>query len=285
MSQNDSTTFPEQVGEHYDRLAPVYLKLWGPSLHHGLWEQHSPLAIDGGPARLLDLLAAPLELNSGNRLIDIGCGYGTDAHRLAGKNHVHATGLTISRSQATTAAELPPPVHGSVDIIHGDWLQNNFACGSFDAALAIESLAHMPDKMAFFRELARTLVPGGRAALSCWTAVPDPSAVESLLLKYLCHTGALASIETLENYCQLANGAGLELVKRSDLTTRVKPTWTHLAWQSLASSRSPRFLSKALPLILRRPTLPGAIPAMLLAYHTGVLRYEAIWLRKMRPAA
>ena len=280
MLQEPSSSFPVQVGKHYDRLAPFYLRLWGNRLHHGLWEQHAPASITEATTLLLDLLATPLALSPGNRLIDIGCGYGADAHRLARQYRTLVTGLTASRSQAATAARLPPPPHGAVRVVHGDWIQNDFPARSFDAALAIESLAHMQDKPAFFTELARTLVPGGRAALSCWTSVADPGSGESLLLGYLCRTGALSSIGTLESYCRLAARAGLTVLQVRDLTTRVEPTWGHIAQRVLASSLNPLFLGRVLPLVLRRPSLPGAIPAMMLAYRTGTLRYHAIWLRK-----
>ncbi len=165
-------------------------------------------------------------------------------------------------------------------VIHGDWLENDFPSRSFDTAIAIESLAHMPDKQAFFRELARTLVPGGQAAISCWTTVPEPSVPESLLLRYLCLAGALPSIGTLKSYRQLATRAGLNVIQARDLTSCVEPTWRHIARQSLSSSLRPRFLSRMLPIVLRRPVLSGVIPAMILAYRTGTLRYHAIWLSK-----
>ena len=280
MLQPPSATTPEHVGDHYDRLAPLYLHLWGNCLHHGLWDRHSPASISEGTTRLLDLLAAPLSLNPGSRVIDIGCGYGSDAHRLAGEHGALVTGLTVSRSQAASAAENRPPSRGKVRVLHGDWLENDFAPQSFEAALAIESLDHMPDKPAFFGELARTLITGGRAALSCWTAAPAPTVPESLLLDYLCQAGALSSIETLQYYRRLATKAGLAVLATQDLTTRVAPTWWHIARRGLASTTNPRFLRHLFPIVLRRPALPGAIPAMMLAYRTGILQYQAIWLGK-----
>jgi len=271
---------PADVGTHYDRLDWFYRVLWGNHLHHGLWETMHDHSLEEGTSRLLELLLAPLEPGPGSRVIDIGCGYGADAHRIANQSGAHVTGLTISLSQAERAQAEPPPIHGTVRIEHGDWLQNNFPGNSFDYGLAIESLSHMPDKEAFFSELHRTLLPGGRAALACWTVASDPSALEILLLRHLCLEGALPSLCTVEDYGQFAENAGLAMLASRDLTQLVEPTWPLIAQRLLGALPKPRFLGPALGLALRRPLLGLTIPIMILAYRTGALRYTAFWLEK-----
>lgn len=268
------------VGTHYDQLDELYRTLWGETLHHGLWEKRDDRSVKAGTERLLSLLLTALRPKPHSRIIDIGCGYGTDAIRIAEQSGASVTGITISHCQATRARRNPTPGRGVVEIQHGDWLENDLPDQGFDSAIAIESLSHMPDKQSFFRELHRVLIPGGQAALSCWSIVPDPSPLESRLLRYLCLKGALPSLGSLMDYRILAETAGLSMTAHRDLTELAESTWSIMAQRVLRHLPSLRFLTTSLSLALRRPLLGLTIPAMILAYRTGALRYTVFWLEK-----
>ncbi|MEV8131486.1 class I SAM-dependent methyltransferase [Pseudarthrobacter oxydans] len=85
----------------------------------------------------------------GQACVDIGCGYGSTAGRLAVTRGVRVTGFTLSAEQARYANAHPVP---GVDIQVSDWLANGLADESADAAWAIESSEHMVDKPRFFAE-------------------------------------------------------------------------------------------------------------------------------------
>ena len=273
---------PDKVGDHYDRLDEFYRSIWGRTLHHGLWSPGDSTLVEQGTNRLLNLLVASLPLTPGIRLVDIGCGYGADAHRIAELTGASASGITVSRAQATKAREMPPPSQGEVSIEQGDWLQNTYPAQHFDCAIAIESLSHMQDKKGFFLEIHRVLVPGGKAAIACWTIDPEPSSAERILLRILCLSGSLPSLGTMSDYRTFAHAADLSPLKSRDLTALVAPTWSLIARKTLRILMQPRFLASALRLGLRYPLLSLAIPAMTLAFRTGVLRYGAIWTERKR---
>jgi len=271
---------PDDVGDHYDELDEFYRSIWGRNLHHGLWSPGDAPSVRAGTNRLLSLLLPALSLKPGIRLVDIGCGYGTDAHRIAEQTGALIAGITISHAQEKNAREMTPPSQGAVSIKRGDWLQNTYAAQSFDCAIAVESLSHMQDKEGFFFELHRVLVPGGRAALACWTIDPTPSAAEKLLLLIICLSGALPSLGSMRDYRHFAHGVGLSSLESHDLTTLVEPTWGLIARKTIRSLTQPRFLAAALKIALRRPLLSCAIPAMILAFRTGALRYTAFWAKR-----
>ena len=157
-------------------------------------------------------------------MVDIGCGYGVDAHRVAERTGAHVSGLTISHAQAEKARYITPPIQGKVSIEQGDWLQNTYPAQSFDRAIAVESLSHMQDKKRFFFEMHRVLVPGGRAAVACWTIEPEPSAAERALLQLICQAGSLPSLGSMRDYQDLSHAAGLSLFHSRDLTALVEPS-------------------------------------------------------------
>ena len=271
---------PEGVGDHYDQLDELYRSIWGTTLHHGLWSPGDSSSVELATNRLLKLILLSLSINPGARLIDIGCGYGADAHHIAELTGASVSGITISRAQATKARKMPLPGNGNVSIEHGDWLQNTYPAENFDCAIALESLSHIQDKKKFFSELHRVLVPGGRAAIACWTINPEASIPERILLRILCVSGALPSLGSIRDYRTFAHKAELSFMESRDLTAQVAPTWSLIARNTLRALMRPRLLVSSLKIGVRRPLLFCAIPSMILAFHTGALCYSALWVEK-----
>src|SRR5258705_9573194 len=92
------------VAQHYDDLDPFYRELWGDHVHHGLWTtglENPAQAVEN----LIACVARRLELDPGQHVCDVGCGYGATAQWLAEHHGVHVTGLTISAVQARRASE------------------------------------------------------------------------------------------------------------------------------------------------------------------------------------
>lgn len=125
------------VAAHYDELDAFYRDIWGEHVHHGYWETGGEKP-DQAVVALIDLVAERLDLTKGQRVCDIGCGYGATARYLARRYQVDVTGVTVSAVQA----EHP----SSASIVHQDWLNNSFADNHFDRAYAMESSEHMTDK-------------------------------------------------------------------------------------------------------------------------------------------
>ncbi|HWZ73262.1 MAG TPA: class I SAM-dependent methyltransferase, partial [Casimicrobiaceae bacterium] len=92
------------VAQHYDELDPFYRELWGDHVHHGLWItglENRAQAVEN----LIGWVARRLELDPGQHVCDVGCGYGATAQWLAEHHGVRVTGLTISAVQAQRASE------------------------------------------------------------------------------------------------------------------------------------------------------------------------------------
>lgn len=318
----------QDVARHYDDLSDLYLRLWGEHLHHGLWEAGAQATAAQAAEVLLARAVAPLDLKQGDRVIDIGCGFGADARWIANTFNAHVSGITVSRrqfemarandarfggmpvpvvtrhsprfarqvpapraardhhdrddraTQSAARAQSPRP-SADVEFLLGDWLANDLANSSFDAAIAIESLDHFADKPAFFESLARVLKPGGRAAIVCWSAAPDLQIFERLALSQLAREGRLANFETFESYQILAENAGLVVMGHRDWTDQAAQTWRVIGRRARSAFRSSQgFRRQALSLLMTRPGLAIAVSLMRCVYHLRALRYGALWLRK-----
>ena len=109
------------------------------------------------------------ELASGEDVLDIGCGAGTDtlvaAQMVAPAGRVTGIDMTpemLSRARAA-AAEMGAT---NVDLVEGDVEQLPFAAESFDVAISNGVIDLIPDKDAVFSEIFRVLRPGGRLQIA-----------------------------------------------------------------------------------------------------------------------
>ena len=151
-----------ETARHYDRLDRFYRQLWGEHVHHGLWADP-----DWSPERavrhLVERVAREARLTAGDRVVDIGCGYGAPARLWAEAYGVHVTGFTVSEAQAAFARRRAEGVDGPVpDIRLQDILDNSLPDASADAVVAVESLTHIDPPQSALQEAARLLRPGGR---------------------------------------------------------------------------------------------------------------------------
>ncbi len=261
------------VAAHYDDLDLFYRTIWGTHVHHGYWktgkENRQEAALN-----LTRLVAEQAQVQAGDRICDMGCGYGATAMVLARDYKAKVTALTVSRSQYEFArSRNSGPV--DLDFLLRDALDNQLEAESFDRVISIESSEHMKDKLAFFTEVNRLLRPGGRFVVTAWLTREQPALWESkYLLEPICVEGRLPSIASAPEYQDMLSRAGLREIIFQDLTRHVQKTWTICA---------ARFISKTVtePSLRRRFFDPKfsnrvfakAVFRIWLAYKTGSMRY------------
>lgn len=115
-------------------------------------------------------LAAHVPDRPSRRVLDIGCGQGTQALLLARRGHI-VTGLDSSARmladfRAALSAE-PAEVAERVRLVEGDagTVAGRFAPSSFDAVTCHGVLMYLPDPDPLLAAIARVLTPGGIVSL------------------------------------------------------------------------------------------------------------------------
>lgn len=169
-------------------------------------------------ARILTKLA----IRPGDRVLDVGCGWGSNLLYLAQHSQGTFQGITLSGQQREEALRRAREwgVEGRVkiDVCHVEDL--DLAPESFDAVLFSGSIVHMHNREAVHRLVARTLRPGGRMLISdCYYPVLQRGDRESAATQYI-------FVEAL-GYCRLLGlaeelalieQAGLDILHVEDLT-------------------------------------------------------------------
>jgi SAM-dependent methyltransferase len=111
------------------------------------------------------------------RALDVGCGDGTFARRLASKSSA-VVAVDIDDLQVQTARRACADLE-NVSVLHDDFLTADLGHGSFDVVTALASLHHLPFEAANDK-MGRLLRPGGRLiVLGVWT---DNTSVQDHLL-------------------------------------------------------------------------------------------------------
>lgn len=267
------------VAAHYDELDLAYRSIWGEHVHHGYWltGQESPEEATEALVRLVEARIAP---ERGQRLCDIGCGYGAAAAQIADRHNVEVVGLTLSSVQQRIA-----DARGAARFtcLRRDWLQNGLPDSSFDGAYAIESSEHMTDKPRFFSEAARVLKPGGRLVVCAWLEGEAASAWDVRhLLQPICREGQLPSMGSRLDYEDMAAKAGLRLKSHEDASRRVRRTWTICLRRLLFRMISDRSIRRlAINPKVRNRSFMLSVPRLALALRTGAMRYGILVWEKI----
>jgi cyclopropane fatty-acyl-phospholipid synthase-like methyltransferase len=215
-------TSAESVGGFYDLWETYFAGVIGESLHMGYWRDDADRSsLNEAEDQLTDLVGGPLPLAAGHHLLDVGCGTGAPAVRLAGRTGCRITGVTISDRQLAAARSRAADcgVCGRVAFQKADATALPFPDGSFDSAMAIESLIHM-DAGRALGEVHRVLKSGGLLSIADYVekAPAGGAGEDSLSPSAAFQHGRAASLEELS---ALVRNAGFTVVSTADLTAQV----------------------------------------------------------------
>ncbi|MDQ6654688.1 MAG: methyltransferase domain-containing protein [Verrucomicrobiota bacterium] len=262
----------EDVASHYDELDHFYRDVWGEHVHHGLWVRGEE-SREEAVLQLAELVAREAQIAPGMRVCDVGCGYGATARLLASRGS-EVTAVTISPQQFAVAQQLNagaanPRFH------LGDWLENQLPSDSFDAAYAIESSEHMPDKPRFFAQAHRVLRPGARLVICAWLAAEQPgSRAQKWLLEPIAREGRMPHLGSASEYESLGASAGLQLLRFEDVTRQVERTWPAIVRLLLVKfATRPRYLRFLFSPHSRNRIFALTIVRIWIAYRVNAMRY------------
>ncbi|MER5207839.1 cyclopropane-fatty-acyl-phospholipid synthase family protein [Streptomyces sp. NPDC002825] len=199
----------QAISHHYDVGNDFYELVLGPSMVYSCayWTEDGTL--EDAQRDKLDLIARKLNLKAGDRLLDVGCGWGSMAIHAAREYGARVVGVTLSREQAAYARKRIAD-EGLTDLIEirvQDY--RDVADGPYDAISSIGMAEHVG--AAKYREYADDLYallkPGGRLLNHQISRRPEPDEeayeVDAFIDAYVFPDGELApmgrTLTTLED--------------------------------------------------------------------------------------
>ncbi len=168
----------------------------------------------GGYQLAIDFIGR-LQLPSGSRVLDVGCGLGGSAFAMASAFGFMVDGIDLSANMLDIAGEKLKARHleQRVNLQHGDCLQLD--CGNcYDAIYSRDVFLHIADKTRLFAVLHSSLKAGGKLLFTDYCCGEKPWA--EVFSDYV--QGRGYSLHTLMEYRALITDAGFANVESHDLS-------------------------------------------------------------------
>ena len=175
MNRNTRRQSRRNIAAHYD-LGNAFYATWldaGMAYSSALYSAPSQ-TLESAQQGKNEKVAALLNLHGGERILEIGCGWGGLAEHLARRHHASVIGITLSTEQRDHArdrlkAEIAA---GRCDIRLQDYRD---VAGAYDRIVSIEMLEAVGEAYwpLYFRTLRERLKPGGAAVVQVITIADD----------------------------------------------------------------------------------------------------------------
>ena len=212
------------VNRYYDLATDFYEFGWGQSFHFA--PRRRGERFKASLLRHQHFLAERLSLKPGMDVLDVGCGVGGPMGNMARHSGASFVGINNNAYQIERAKLHTKDVGQLCRFIHGDYMRIPEDDDRYDAAFAIESMPHAPDKAGAFREVLRVLRPGACFAGYEWciTDVFDPGNAEHRRIENDIMVGdALPEIASTSEICDALRRAGFELLDAHDRAPESDP--------------------------------------------------------------
>jgi cyclopropane-fatty-acyl-phospholipid synthase len=154
------------VRHHYDVSNDFFELFLGPTMTYscGAWARSGATTLEDAQEAKLELVCAKLGLREGERVLDVGCGWGSFALHAAARHGVQVTGITLSPAQVERARRrvAEAGLSDRVEIRLADYRE--LQAEPFDAIASIGMVEHVGEVQidAYAARLAELLKPGGR---------------------------------------------------------------------------------------------------------------------------
>jgi ubiquinone/menaquinone biosynthesis C-methylase UbiE len=177
-----------------------------------------------------EALLQQIALHSGERILDLACGTGLVTRLLVTKFPTVAsvTGVDINPAMLALARRLMPATSIPITWQESDACTLPFPPASFEVVVCQQGLQFIPDKLAALQEMKRVLVPGGRLALTVWSAPHRNTAAIAALLRR--HVHEVAATQALLPFAwhdaevlqQCVEEAGFHEIRLTVLTSNTR---------------------------------------------------------------
>jgi len=156
-----------------------------------------------------------LDLQSGQRVLDVGCGIGGSAFYMAETHNVSVLGFDLSANMVEIAMErLNERGDSRVQFEVADATKREFEENSYDVVYSRDTILHIEDKLSLFKNFKKYLKAGGKVLISDYCCTGEKWSDN--YAEYV--KGRGYHLLTVPNYGKVLEDAGFVNVKAIDRT-------------------------------------------------------------------
>ena len=186
------------VATHYDVPEPVFRRFLDSEMFYSCAYFAEPgITIDAAQQAKARHIAGKLLVKPGDRILDIGCGWGSMAFHLASHYDCHVTGITLSREQLAVAQrEQQRRGLANVSFELCDYRQHN---GEYDRIVSIGMFEHVgrPYHATYFRKVNELLKPDGVALIHTIGRTGAPGVTNRWIRRHIFPGGSTPALSEL----------------------------------------------------------------------------------------
>lgn len=180
--------------KHYDAGNELFKLMLDKRMNYSCAYWKNKKTLDEAQEQKLDMICKKMQLKSGMKVIDIGCGWGAFDKYAAEKYKVSSVGVTISKEQAKFAKESCKNLPVKIKLMDYRDLQ-----GKFDAAVSVGMVEHVGYKnyRKYLQKIYDLLPEGGLFLLHTIGSPKSTKSTEAWINKYIFPNGMLPSIKQI----------------------------------------------------------------------------------------
>ncbi len=180
---------------HYDRGNELYQAMLGPLLvYSSVYYREKSASFEEAEQAKLELICAKIDLQPGQHILDVGCGWGCFARWAAETHGVTVKGITVSEEQARFAREHCADLPVEIEVVDYREIQ-----GSYDHIVSIGMMGHVGHKnyRSFMESTHRCLKEDGLLFIHTMGANRTTTAADPWVDRYIFPNGMAPSVTQL----------------------------------------------------------------------------------------
>lgn len=207
-------------------------------MHLGYWNAPPPLTapcsaeeFETAQARLADIVIGLANIRDGQRVLDVGCGFGGTLAAINGRSrHMRLSGLNIDPRQLEICRAIKATPTNALLWLEADACAMPLRAGTFDRVICLEAMFHFPSRATFLAQAAAALAAGGRLTVTdILLRLPDaraPIGIAELEAAMRGEYGPWPELWVgLDQIKEYARRAGLVLDHAVDATAQTLPSY------------------------------------------------------------
>lgn len=208
------------------------------NIHWGYWDKPKLSIINSeefieATERMTDFIIKISDINNGQTVLDIGCGFGGAIESLNKRyDNLVLYGLNNDSRQLEIAENIvKSDGTNTITFLLNDACRLPIESNSIDKIIAIESIFHLDNRSLFLQEVYRVLRRGGRIVFTDFVPVPQLIPVTDLISRQSINSGFFGEIYANYSefdYTKIANEIGFKNQKIIDITENTLPTYSFL---------------------------------------------------------